>query len=273
LDKINIYQSNETKMAEEMLTPVFSFHKPPTWNSLALFEKIAYYKTQLDHRYAPYVDKLEAKRLVSIMCPKVRTARVIRILKDSNDICKADICPEHLLKATHGSGWNVLLKKAPPIPKLQTILAKWSVPYVGSGEKQYAHIPPRFFIEEIIDDLYTGKSGQARVFMVRCIHGQPVSVGVRQGNGSTVQNTYTPAFIPQDRLHFELEKPAQWDAMMEHAATLSKPFEFVRVDFYIGRNSDIYFSEFTFTPAGGNRVFPMAVEHAMGRLWTARQSQ
>ncbi len=104
-------------MSEDMLTPdksMFSFPKPPTWNSLALFQKIAYYKTQLNHRYAAYVDKLEAKRPVSMMCPKVRTERVIRILKDSNDISDPDICPEHMLKATHGSGWNILLANAPP---------------------------------------------------------------------------------------------------------------------------------------------------------------
>jgi hypothetical protein len=246
---------------------LFSFPKPPTWSFMPLFEKISYYKTQLDHRYAPYVDKLEAKRLVEMMCPKVRHAHVIRILKDSNDICETDICPDHILKATHGCGWNVLLSKAPPIPELKTLLADWSAPYVGSGEKQYAHIPPRFFIEEIIDDAYTGKSGLARVFMVRCIHGKPVSVGVRQGNGNTIQNTYTPAFVQVGRLHFALEKPTQWEAMMEYASILSKPFEFVRVDFYIGRDGEIYFSEFTFTPAGGNRVFPMTMEHALGRLW------
>jgi hypothetical protein len=164
-------------------------------------------------------------------------------------------CPDHILKATHGCGWNILLGQAPPIPKLQTILADWSLPYVGSGEKQYAYIPSRFFIEEIIDDAYTGKSGQARVFMVRCIHRKPVSVGVRQGNGSTVQNTYTPTFVQVGRLNFALEKPPQWDAMMEYASVLSKPFEFVRVDFYIGRDDEIYFSEFTFTPAGATVCF------------------
>lgn len=246
----------------------FVFPKPPTWTYMPLFEKISYYKTQLDNKYAPYVDKLEAKRLVGAMCPKVRTARVVRVLKDSNDISEADICGDHMLKASHGCGWNVLLSQSPSIPTLQTILAGWSVPYVGTGEKQYDHISPRFFIEEIIDDAYTGKSGQARVFMFRCIHGRPVSVGVREGNGSTVQNTYTTEFEPMGRRPtFVLEKPPQWDAMIEYASVLSKPFEFVRVDFYIGRDGEVYFSEFTFTPAGGNPVFPMAIECALGRLW------
>ncbi len=234
---------------------------------MPLFEKIAYYKTQLGEPYAPYVDKLEAKRLVAAACPEVRTARVIRVLKDSNDVCEADMCPEHMLKATHGSGWNILLSQAPPIPTLQTVLAGWSVPYSDSDEKQYAYIPPRFFIEDIIDDVYTGKSGQARVFMVRCIHGRPVSVGVRQGNGNNAQNTYTPAFVQVGRLEFALDKPAQWNSMMEYAAALSKPFEFVRIDFYIGRDGGVYFSEYTFTPAGGNRVFPVQMEHELGRLW------
>lgn len=261
----NVHTANDSKR-------LFSFPKPATWRFMPLFEKISYYKTQLDERFAPYVDKLEVKRLVSIACPKVRTARVIRILKDSHDISEADICADHILKASHGSGWNVLLSEAPSIPKLQTILNGWSVQYVGSGEKQYNHIQPRFFIEEIIDDVYTGKSGQSRVFMIRCIHGKPVSVGVRKGNGSTVQNTYTPAFVPVGSPEFPMEKPAQWETMMTYASVLSMPFEFVRVDFYIGRDGDhdgeIYFSEFTFTPAGGNRVFSMAMEHALGRLWT-----
>lgn len=234
---------------------------------MPLFEKISYYKTQLDGRYAPYVDKLEVKRIVNAACPSVRTARVIRILKDADDISETDICPDHILKATHGSGWNILLADAPSIPKLQTILRDWSVPYTGSGEKHYTHILPRFFIEEIIDDAYTGKSGQARVFMVRCIHGRPVSVGVREGNGSVVQNTYMPSFVAVGHVEFALEKPPQWDAMMEAASVLSQPFEFVRVDFYIGRDGEIYFSEFTFTPAGGNRVFPLPMEYELGRLW------
>ncbi len=234
---------------------------------MPLYAKISYYKTQLDARYAPYVDKLEVKHHVRKVCPKVRTARVIRILEGSNDIRETDICPDHILKAAHGSGWNVLLSSAPPIPRLQKILSNWSVPYTGVDEKHYAHVPPRFFIEEIIDDAYTGKSGQARVFMIRCIRGTPISVGVTKGNGSTVQNIYTPAFV-QERSEFAMEKPAQWEAMMAYASELSSPFEFVRIDFYIGCDSEVYFSEFTFTPAGGKRVFSMELEHELGRLWT-----
>ena len=66
---------------------------------------------------------------------------------------------------------------------------------------------------------------------------------------------------------FPLEKPAQWDAMLNYATQLSAPFEFVRIDFYIGADGHVYFSEYTFTPAGGSRVFSMKLEHQYGRLW------
>ena len=55
--------------------------------------------------------------------------------------------------------------------------------------------------------------------------------------------------------------------MLKLAKKLSKPFEFVRIDFYIGENDLIYFSEFTFTPAAGYQVFDLETEMYQGSLW------
>lgn len=234
---------------------------------MPLFEKIAYYKTILDARYAPFVDKLEAKHQVAKLCPVVRTAHVYKSLESPSDLVHEDLQDGRLLKATHGCGWNHLLSPSDNLHTLQTMLATWSKPYSGD-EKQYTFLTPRFFIEAIVDDAYTGTSGKARVFMIRCIHGKPVSVGVRAGNGSTIQNSYTVDFALVEPAKFALEKPAQWNDMLRYATMLSAPFEFVRVDFYLARDGDVYFSEFTFTPAGGHRVFSMKKEHELGRLWT-----
>ena len=57
------------------------------------------------------------------------------------------------------------------------------------------------------------------------------------------------------------------DLMLKLAKKLSKPFEFVRIDFYIGENDLIYFSEFTFTPNAGKQVFTKDVEYMLGKLW------
>lgn len=244
----------------------FHFVKPETWPYMPLYEKIQYYATVLDEKYGPFVDKLSVKQIVRSICPELQTAVLIRILSDSDDLSESDFNHNHLLKATHGCGWNVRLDGSTSISAIRENLRKWSTSY-SSTEKQYTNIKPAFFIEEIIDDKYTDRSGLARVFMFRCIWGNPVSVGVRVGLGNNKQNSYTPNFELMGRHAFLMEKPSQWNTMLEMSRALSARFEFVRVDFYIGSDEQIYFSEFTFTPAGGNRVFSMKVEHELGRLW------
>ncbi|MCR4825906.1 MAG: hypothetical protein K5882_03040 [Bacteroidales bacterium] len=49
---------------------------------------------------------------------------------------------------------------------------------------------------------------------------------------------------------FTIPKPEGMDALFEFAETLSKPFPFVRADFYLERGK-AYFGELTFTPSGG----------------------
>jgi len=235
---------------------VFNFEKPITWTYMPLYEKIAYYATKLDERVAPYIDKLEVKQIVTEQCSDLKVAKVVKIFESIDTISESDYNPNHLLKATHGCGMNLCLDGSLSIDTI-----------IRSVEKQYTFVKPQFFIEEIIDDKYTGRSGKACVFMFRCIHGNPVSAGVRQGNGSNIQNTYSIDFTLIGKLNFELTKPTQWDAMLSIAKILSKPFEFVRIDFYIGSDENIYFSEYTFTPAGGNRVFSMEMEKSLGKLW------
>ena len=55
--------------------------------------------------------------------------------------------------------------------------------------------------------------------------------------------------------------------MLNNARILSNRFEFVRIDYYIDNNNDIYFSEFTFSPAGGNQTFDIDIEEDMAKEW------
>lgn len=47
----------------------------------------------------------------------------------------------------------------------------------------------------------------------------------------------------------EAPRPLHLDLILEYAAVLSKPFPFVRVDFY-EVSGHIYFAELTFSPCG-----------------------
>jgi hypothetical protein len=240
---------------------MFSFPKPENWSSLALFEKIQIYKKHLDERFAPFVDKLQVKESVKEVC---KVAPLIRILDSPDDIHPNDLQSNWIIKATHGSGWNIPITQLTTLEEVNQKLHKWNRVYVGSNEKHYQHIKPRFFIEEKIDDAYDGKTGQAVVFMFRCIHGKAITIGVKKGDE---QNMY---FIDGRCIGKAFPFVLPWlraEEMKTIAEELAKPFEFVRMDFYLGAKGDIYLSEYTFSPAGGQPIYPHHIEKELGALW------
>jgi len=241
----------------------FSFNKPSDWSNMPLFRKIHYYKNKLDERFAPYVDKIEAKKIVQASAEDIYIPKIVRILKGPNDFSKDDINPNHMVKAAHGCGWNINMADQTEHQEVIKSLQKWNTKYNWWEEKQYAHIEPRFFIEEKIDG---PAGGNALVYMFRCIHGRPVTIGVKCAKQNK-QNSYDLDWNPILPATLEgIEKPAHLDKMLTLAAKLAKPFEFVRIDFYYD-NENIYFSEYTFTPAGGMQIFPLELEMKYGKLW------
>jgi hypothetical protein len=242
----------------------FSFNKPPNWSNMPLFSKIAYYKTKLDERFAPYVDKIEAKMIVKKALEEdICIPKIVRILNGPNDFNKGDINPNHMVKATHGCGWNINMTEQTTVQEVIKSLQKWNIKYNWWEEKQYEHINPRFFIEEKIDGP-TG--GHVLVYMFRCIRGQPITIGVKCIKQDK-QNSYDLDWNPIVPMKLEgIEKPAHLTTMLGLAAKLAKPFEFVRIDLYYV-DEKIYFSEYTFTPAGGMKIFPLELEMKYGKLW------
>lgn len=244
----------------------FGFVKPKNWTNLPFNEKIRYYGKILNSDYAPYVDKLEAKKIVKEMCgEEVETAKVIKILNSPSDLLQEDLNINHIIKGAHASKFNVNIKESTKLDETINKLEEWNIQYYPLIEKQYSYLTPRFFIEEKVDDFYTGKSGDAVTFMIRCIYGKPVSIGIwYQG---MMNNHYLDWKPIQTEIPFKIPKPVVMPRMLELASKLSAPFEFVRIDFYISKDSKIYFSEFTFTPQRGARVFPKLVEKELGMTW------
>jgi len=244
---------------------MFNFPKPGMWDYMPLYKKIGYYKTILTNDYAKYVDKIEAKNIVREAAGDlVQCTQLIRVLKDPNDIHESDLNTNHIIKSAHGCGWNINIKDTTTVESVKLALNSWNHQYVGTGEKQYSFIEPRFYIEEKLVDSVLGQTANAVVYLIRCIRGSPFVIGVRMKNR---QNNYDLNWNPIKKVEIQnLEKPKQLEKMLEIAERLSKPFEFVRIDLYIGIDG-IYFSEFTFTPSGGNKFYSMKKEHEFGKLW------
>ena len=251
-----------------------TFSKPDNWSSLQLYQKISYYKTILSSEHAFFVDKLNVKEFIHQQTNgRCKVGEVVKILDSYEDICEADLQEGTVIKTTHASGWNIFVTPRMNIVKVKERLKSWNTVYIGNNEQHYKYIPPRFFIEKRIHDYKYGYTQKAVTFMFRCIHGQPISINVRDFSKETpyssdaMQNNYRMDGTLIEKAKFPFEFPPEVPTMIELAKLLSKPFEFVRVDFYLDSKRDIYFSEFTFTPSGGIPFYPTPLEIEFGKMW------
>ena len=197
---------------------------------------------------------------------RIEVAKVVKEIKNINDISESLINENYLLKATYLSKCNIEMKNK-TMEYISKKINEWNenFSYKQRDDAIYKTTNIRFFIEEKIEDSILGKTGKAIVYMFRCIHGIPITVGVKY---DTKQNIYDTNFnIIQKNLNFDIEKPQNWIEIIEVVKELSKIFEFVRIDLYLGINNKIYFSEFTFFPNHGIRFFSKEKEMEYGKLW------
>lgn len=251
-----------------MVKSEFKILKPDNWNTLKFCQKIKYYSTQLNRHFSPYVDKLVVKNMIcDITQGRLKTAPIRKIMRSYDDLTVSDILANCIIKTSHASGWNVpiLRDEDRNIKNIIGILSIFDRKFLIHNELQYSFLEPRFYIEELIEDKYKGKDGKAIVYMIRCIYGQPITVSYKYGNK---QNTYNTSWklLMEPELE-EYPEPKNLKLMLETARILSDPFEFVRIDFHIDVNDDIYFSEFTFTPNAGGQVFTDELEYSLGSSW------
>lgn len=261
-------------------------NKPGNWFRLPLYKKIGYTMRRLDERYAPYVDKLQAKEIVLKMCgDKIKVPKTIKVLKNPDDLELKDLNEKYILKASHSSGRNYSMKKEVSTPRLRALInfvKKNYKKYDSPGENQYQYLEPKFFIEEKIEDRQFGRTGNAITYMLRCIHSIPYTITILD-KGKNMQKHYMfnkdktikeivmdYASLEQKEFNYKLDMLPQSiiNRMWELASILSKPFDFVRVDFYVDKKDDIYFSEFTFSPGHSHQSFNMETEVLLGKLWT-----
>jgi hypothetical protein len=249
----------------------FEIVKTDNWQTLPLYKKIRHVCSLLGEEYAPYVDKITAKDIVKSVCgEKIKIPEIIRILDGPGDLKESDMNPDYLIKASHGCKWIIDPKINTDIEANKLTLAGWNRIFVNTKrpdepieETQYRFIKPRFFIEKKIDCAYSGKSGKALDVKVNCFYGQPKFILVQKdGKRNYYLLDWTPLMEPQ----FQYERPDAIDSILKLSAALSKPFEYVRMDFYIGVDG-IYFSEYTFTPTAGRQRLTEELELEYSKFW------
>ena len=166
------------------------------------------------------------------------------------------------MKCSHGCAMNYICwdKSKIDYPSLKKQFNKWLKTNYGkkTAELHYAPIKPQIIIEELMLD--NGKLPTE--YKIHVFNGEPKSLYVVTSRGIDIRyNNYYIDWTPFDGSQFNgwkktdypLEKPQNWDKMVEIAKDLGRDFPFVRVDLY-NINGKIYFSELTFTPAKGTLI-------------------
>lgn len=246
---------------------LYSLEKPEHWNTLSLNEKVKYYGTRLTKDYSDYVDKLKAKDIVkSILGSAINIPRTVRVLDHNLDIYESDLNPYTIIKGAHGCKFNINIVRGLRLPRVKYLLQKYSTTFnPHQHEIQYTYLQPRFFIEEKVDDYYTGRSGEAVVYMFRCIYGNPVMISI--GYKEWCNYYYIDWSVIKEEIPFQIDIIPEMETMKLLASKLSNPFEFVRIDFYLDRQKQIYFSEYTFTPNAGYPCVSREIEYELGKSW------
>ncbi|MDR1579351.1 MAG: hypothetical protein LBS35_03260 [Synergistaceae bacterium] len=165
-----------------------------------------------------------------------------------------------VLKANHGSGWNIVVrgKSKLDIPEARAKFEHWlktNYAFMAGFELHYKDIKPKIIAEEYIENLDVHGLYDYRFL---CFNGEPKSIWWDVGSGTPdhqrdiydLEWNLQPLRVTWPHVSAKLGKPSKLAEMIDLAKKLSEDFIFVRVDFYYA-DSKIYMGELTFTPLTG----------------------
>lgn len=199
------------------------------------------------------------------------------------DINVSKLPEEFFLKCNHISGGNMKCNKTDfsllEVKKKLGVFLKVNY-FSYSREWNYKNIKPCIIAEKVLKD---DSVLPFLDYKFMCFSGEPkllfLDIGVCQEDGSHAEEYYrniydmdfNPVAIKETREHYDytkIQKPDNFDFMIDCARKLSKPFPHCRVDLY-NIKGDVVFGEITFFHGGGcNDIEPEESAVEMGNWIT-----
>ncbi len=186
---------------------------------------------------------------------------LLGVFRNSSEIDFDSLPSKFVLKCTHGCGFNIICHDKAMVNRdeIRQKLDQWMKTDYSkfAGELHYASMTPRIICETLLDDLegnrptdykiycFGGKAHCTLVALDRDIDGHTDKFDIYDVGWNTKLPYYKTSLLA-DR---NSPKPEAYDEMIEAAEALSKPFPFVRMDFY-NISGKAVLGEMTFTPAG-----------------------
>ncbi len=245
---------------------------PKTFN-----EKLQWLKLHDIHpEYAQMVDKIESKKYVAKRIGEEFVIPTLGVWEKFDDIVFEDLPNKFVLKTSHDSGSIIVVGDK---SKMDFVAAKKKLQrslnrrfYNDHREYPYKDVSPRILAEKFMVD----ESGiELKDYKFFCFNGEPKFLKVDFNRFIDHHANYYS--LEWDLLEFgealmppkpdqKMEKPRNFDKMIEIAKTLAQGIPFLRVDLY-NINGQIYFGEMTFFPASGSgRITPGIWDNKIGEL-------
>lgn len=231
---------------------------PKTFNEKLQWLKL--YNRKIE--YTTMVDKYSVKDFVSTKLGEDCIIPTLGVWNNANDIDFDSLPDKFVLKTTHGGGGcgiiickdKKLFDKENAIYKLNESL-KTSI-YSNFREWPYKDVCRRIIAEPYIEDKNIGELRDYKFF---CFNGEAKFCKVDYGRFIEHRANYydlnwnilpfgEKCFPPDENVI--IEKPINFDIMIEYVNKLSNNIPFVRIDLY-NISGKIYFGEITFFPASG----------------------
>ena len=250
--------------------------------------------------YSNIVDKYEVKKYVSDLIGEQYLIPTLGIYNNWNEIDFNLLPDQFVIKCTHDSGGMIVCrdKKNLDIKKARKKINKSMKKnyYWMSREWPYKNVKPRIIIEQYLDFNNTCSNNNESNYIsseqlqkenglldykFMCFNGKVeylfLDIGViGKGTGHSenyYRNIYDVNFNIQPFLEtrknypIKVEKPKNFEKMLDIASRLSKGFKHIRVDLY-NVDGKIYFGELTFYHGGGltNKFSPESYNDSFGEL-------
>lgn len=243
-------------------------------NPRTFSEKIQWIKVNGHlERFSKYTDKYIVRDYVREKVGPGFVVPVLGVCDRFSDIDLKSLPKSFVIKTTHSSGWNVVVKDKTEVDwrSIGKRMNHWvrSSYYRKTGEANYKPLRGRILIEKYLED----PSGDLKDYKFFCFGGEPRFIQVDCNRYTDHRrdiydsNWYRlPLRIYYANLSEPMARPEKLDEMMETCRKLSKSFAFVRVDLYF-TSGRIYFGELTFCPTGGMKPFtPVEYDDLFGEL-------
>lgn len=238
-----------------------SFKNPVTLDEKIQWMKLYYYKD--NPLITQCADKYAVREYVKKMGCEETLIELYGAYDNAEEIPWEQLPQKFVIKWNFGCGQNFICKNKDDynFEEVKQLLNKWKKDsqtfYKYGAEMQYKPIVPKIIIERLIEP----EDGGAPVdYKLYCFHGEAYCLLTCTGRDEGKPKFY---FVDKDwnllRLNkagkeapegFVPKKPQGYEQLFSYANKLSKPFPFVRADFYLD-NGKVIFGELTFTPCNG----------------------